>query len=154
MVLTNNTKTKTLKNKVNIQNKQNRNLIYNSQYNFVKFKDVGEFKELSLDSMYKKLNNFYKKFAKLKYVSPQTKIYENPKEKVLGNVGDLFNKPSQIYKDKYNKEIAQIKKAYTKFNYKKLILTDDYHYESEKEKEQTRKKSDKKEPPKKPQKLM
>ena len=49
MVLTNNTKTKTLKNKVNIQNKQNRNLIYNSQYNFVKFKDVGEFKELSLD---------------------------------------------------------------------------------------------------------
>ena len=59
MVLTNNTQSKTNKNKVDNQNKQNKNLIYNSQYSFVKFKDIGEFKELSLNSMYKKLNNFY-----------------------------------------------------------------------------------------------
>ena len=42
MVLTNNTKSKTNKNKVDNQNKQNKTLIYNSQYSFVKFKDIGE----------------------------------------------------------------------------------------------------------------
>ena len=36
-----------------------------------------------------------------------------------------------------------------KFYYKKLKLTDDYDYESEKEEKQTDKKSDKKEEPKK-----
>ena len=39
-----------------------------------------------------------------------------------------------------------------KFHYIKLILTDDYLYESGKEEKQIDKKSDKKEPPKKPQK--
>ena len=41
--------------------------------------------------MYKKLNDFYKKFTKLKNVRPQTKTNENLKEKVLDNVRDLFN---------------------------------------------------------------
>ena len=45
MVLTNNTKSKTNKNKVDNQNKQNKNLIYNLQHSFGKFKDIGEFKE-------------------------------------------------------------------------------------------------------------
>ena len=90
-VLTNNTKSKANKNKVDNQNKQNKNLIYNSQHSFVKFEDIDEFKELSLDSMHKKLNDFHKKLTKLKNVSPQTKTNENLKEKILGNVGDLFN---------------------------------------------------------------
>ena len=132
------------------QNKQNENLIYNSQHSFIKFKDIGEFKELSLGSMYKKLNDFHKKFAKLKNVSPQTKTNENLKEKVLDNVGDLFNELYYIYKDKYNEEINSLNTKDTeKFNYKKLRFTDDYQYESEEEKEQTSKKSDKKELPKK-----
>ena len=61
----------TNKNKVDHQNKQNKNLIYNLQYSFGKFKDIGKFKEFSLDSMHKKLNHFHKKFTKLKNVSPQ-----------------------------------------------------------------------------------
>ena len=60
MVLTNDTKSKTNKNKVDNQNKQSKNLIYNSQHSFVKFKDIGEFKEMSVDSMHKKLNDFHK----------------------------------------------------------------------------------------------
>ena len=58
MVLTNSSQSKTNKNKVDNQNKQNRqnkNLSYNPQPSFVKFKDIGQFKELSLDSMHKKL---------------------------------------------------------------------------------------------------
>ena len=56
MVLTNNTKRKINENKVDNQKKENKNLIYNSQHSFVKFEDIGEFKELSLDAMHKKLN--------------------------------------------------------------------------------------------------
>ena len=52
------------KNKVNNQNK---NLIYNSRHSFVKFKDIAEFEEMSLDSMYKKLKNFNKYFTKKCY---------------------------------------------------------------------------------------
>ena len=46
MVLINNTKSKTNKNKVDNKNEQNKNLIFNSQHSFVKFKDIDEFKEL------------------------------------------------------------------------------------------------------------
>ena len=45
-------------NKVNIKKKKDKNLIYNSQHSFIKFKDINEFKELLLDSMFKKLNDF------------------------------------------------------------------------------------------------
>ena len=72
MVLTNNTKSKTNKSKVYNKNKQNKYLVYNSQNSFAEFKDIDEFKELSLDSMYKILNNFQKRFNKLKIVNPQT----------------------------------------------------------------------------------
>ena len=71
-VLSDNIKKKTNTNKVNIKKKQDKNLIYNSQHSFVKLKDINEFKELSLDSMYKKLNDFKKRFNKLKTVDPQT----------------------------------------------------------------------------------
>ena len=45
---------KALKNKVHNKNKQNKNLVYNSQHNFVKLKNISEFEELSFDSMHKK----------------------------------------------------------------------------------------------------
>ena len=57
-VLSDKVKKKTNINKVNIKKKQGKNLIYYSQHRFTKFKDIDEFKELSLDSMYKKLNDF------------------------------------------------------------------------------------------------
>ena len=79
-------------------------LIYNSQHDFTKFKDINEFKELSLDSMYKKLNDFNKKINKLKAVDPQTDENKVLQPKVLDNVGDLFNELYYIYKDKYNEE--------------------------------------------------
>ena len=97
---------------------------------------MDEFKELSLDSMYRKLNDL-KKINKVKIFNPQTDEKETLKLKVLDNVRDLFNDLYHIYKDKYNEEKA--------FYYKKLRLADDYQYESEEEKEQqTSKKPDKK----------
>ena len=71
-VLSNKTKSKTDKNKVVNTNKHDKNLFYNPQHSFVKFKDVSDFKELPLDSMHKKLNDFHKKFTRLKKRNPQT----------------------------------------------------------------------------------
>ena len=71
-VLFDNVKKKTNTNKVNIKKKQDKHLIYNPQHSFTKFKDINEFKELSLDSMHKKLNDFKNIFNKLKTLNPQT----------------------------------------------------------------------------------
>ena len=49
-----------------------KNLFYNSQHSFLKFKDISDFKELLLDSMRKKLNAFHKKFTIFKKLNPQT----------------------------------------------------------------------------------
>ena len=56
---------KTNINKVNIKKRKDKNLIYNSQHSFKTFEDIDELKELTLDSMYKKLNDFLKKINKL-----------------------------------------------------------------------------------------
>ena len=99
---------------------------------------ITEFKEVSLDSMYKKLNDFKKRFNKLKTVDPQTNENKALKPKALDNVGDLFNELHYIYKDKYNEEKEGLNtKNKKRFYYKKLRLTDDYQYESEEEKQQT-----------------
>ena len=76
------------KNKINNQKK---NLIYNSQHSFIKFKNISEFEELSLNSMHKKLKNFHKKFTNLKNVTPRIETNKKLKEKVLDDAGDLFN---------------------------------------------------------------
>ena len=152
-VLADNVKKKTNTNKVNIKKKQDKNLIYNSQHSFTKFKDIDEFKELSLDSMYKKLNDFFLKINRFKAVNQQTNENKVLKPNVLDNVGDLFNDLFYIYKDKYNEEKDGLNTKDKKLlYYKKLRLTDDYQYKSEedeKENQQISKKSDIKEPPKK-----
>ena len=89
-VLSDNVKKKTNTNKVNIKKKQLKNLIYNSQHSFTKFKDIDEFKELSLDSMYKKLNDLKKNINKFKAVNPQTNENKVLMPKVLDNVGDIL----------------------------------------------------------------
>ena len=160
MVLTNNAKTKTNKNRVDRKKqKQDKYLVYNWQHSFAQFKDL-KFNELSLDSMYKRLNDFERRFNRLKNVTPQIDNNKVLKQKVLDGVGDLFNELYYIYKDKYSEEKDGLNARYKKnFNYKKLQrLTDDYQYEPEEEKQQTSKKEppkkpDKKEPPKKPSKV-
>ena len=104
ITLINNTKTKANKNKVYSKNKQDKYLIYNLQYSFPKFKYIDEFKELLLNSTYKRLNDCRKRFNKLKTVSPQTDENKVLREKVFDDVGDPFIELYYIYKDKYNQE--------------------------------------------------
>ena len=119
-VLADNVKKKTNTNKVNVKKTQDQNLIYNSQHSFTKFKDIDEFKELSLDSMHKKLNDFKKRFNKLKVVNPQTDDNKVLKPKVLDNVGNLFNDLCYNYKDKYNEEADGLNTKNEKLFYYKV----------------------------------
>ena len=96
-VLSNNVKKKTNTNKVNIKRRKDKNLIYNVQHSFKKFEGID-------DSLFKKLNDFKKRFNKLKNVEPQENENKVLKPKVLDNVGDLFNELHYIYKDKYKEE--------------------------------------------------
>ena len=61
-----NTNNKAPKNKINIQSK---NIIYDNKHSFVKYKDIDDIKELSLDSLYKKLNKFNGEIISLKNVA-------------------------------------------------------------------------------------
>ena len=77
----NNTKSKTEKivKKDKIVKKGNEDkqfLVYNHQHSFAKFKNISDFKEMSLDSMHKRLNEFHKKLTKFKKVTRQTKDNE------------------------------------------------------------------------------
>ena len=89
-------------------NNQSKILIYSTQYSFAKFRNIDDIKELSLDSMYKKLNDFHKKFTRFKIVVSRTKDKKILKNKVLSNAGNLYNDLYYIYKDKYNKEINSL----------------------------------------------
>ena len=60
--------------------------------------------------MYKNLNDFHKKFTRIKTVAPRTKDKKILKNKVLSNVRNLYNDSYYIYKYKYNKEINSLQK--------------------------------------------
>ena len=63
-----------------------------------------DLKNFHFDSVDKKLNDFRKRFNRLKTVKPQTDENKNLQEKVLDDVGDLFNELYYVYKDKYSEE--------------------------------------------------
>ena len=68
-----NTFSKTNKASKNKINKQSKKLVYNTQHSFAKFKNTDDIKELSLNSMYKKLKDFHEQFTDLKNITPRTK---------------------------------------------------------------------------------
>ena len=147
--LKNNAKTKT--DKILKKDKGGKHLVYNQQHRFTKFKDISNFKEISLDSMHKRLNDFHKKTIKFKGVDPQTEANEDLKAKVLDNAGDIFNELYYIYKEKHEEEKDALNEKDTKkFDYTELRLSHDYEYEFEKEEKETDKRANKKEPPNKP----
>ena len=136
-----NTTNKAPKNKINIQSK---NLIYDNKHSFVKYKDIDDIKELSLDSMYKKLNKFNDEIISLKNVASRKKKKKKLKNKVLSNAKKLYNELYYIYKDKYNKKINSLDtENRAKLDYKKLRLSD-YRYWSVEEREEEQEKEPKK----------
>ena len=72
------------------QNKQDKYLVYNLQHSFVKFKNIDEFNELSLDSMYRRLNDFWKRVNRFKIVNQQTDTNKVLGQKVLDDVGNIL----------------------------------------------------------------
>ena len=91
-------------------------MVYNSEHSFVQFKVISDVKEMSLDSVHKKLQNFRKTFTEIKNVNPQTKDNDDLKAKVLYNIGDPFNELYYIYKERNEEE----KDALNKKNLKEI----------------------------------
>ena len=111
-------------------------MIYNSRHSFVKYKDIDKFKDLSLDSFYKKLNKFNNEIVDLRNVSSRKEEKKELKYQVLSNAKKLYNELYYIYNKKYNKEINSLDtENRTKLDYKKLRLSD-YQYLSEEEQEE------------------
>ena len=128
LINTTNTTDKATKNKINIQSK---NLIYNSKHSFLKYKDIDEFKELSLDSFYKKLNKFNSEITSLKNVSSQKQKKKELKYQVLSNAKNFTMYCITFTKKKYNKEINSLNTNDKEWlDYKNLRLSD-YQYSSE-----------------------
>ena len=99
-----------------------------------------DIKELSLDSMYKKLNKLNDEIINLKNVASRKK-----KNKVLSNAGDLYKNLYYAYKDKYNKEINSLDtKNREKLHYKKLRLSDS-SFEAKQDEKQDDKQDEKQE---------
>ena len=104
-----------------VYNEGDKHLVYNQQHSFAKFIDISDFKEISLDAMHNRLNDFHKICIKLKGVNPQTKANEDLKAKVLDSAGDIFNELYYIYKEKYEEEKDALNEKDTKkFDYTKL----------------------------------
>ena len=140
LINTINTTNKASKNKINIQSK---NLIYNSKYSFVKYKGIDEFKELSLDSFYKKLNKFNNEIVNLRNISSRKEEKKELKCQVLSNTKKLYNVLYYIYKEKYNKEINSLDTNNKEWlDYKNLRLSE-YLYSSEEKQEKKEQKSTK-----------
>ena len=116
-VLADNVKKKTNTNKVNIKKKQDKNLKYNSQHSFTKFKDFDEFIDDHSTLCTKNWMTFFKKNNRFKAVNQQANENKVLKSKVLQNIGDLFNDLYYISNDKYNEEKDGLNTKEKKFLY-------------------------------------
>ena len=111
--------------------KQDKNLFYNSQHGFVKFRVSVILQNCHLILCTKKWMVFIKRFLCFKNLIHKQKK-EDLKEK--DNAGDLFNELYYICKERYSEEKNGLnKKDKNKFYYKTLRLADDYEYECEEE---------------------
>ena len=95
------TTNKAPKNKTNIQSKK---LIYDVSHSFAKLRNIDNIKKLSLDSMFKLMKEYHKKFNSLNKLKPQKENNKKRKQEVLTNVGDIYNELYDIYKSKYKKK--------------------------------------------------
>ena len=91
------TTNKAPKNKINNQSKK---LIYDVNHSFAKLRNIDDIKKLSLDSMFNLMKEYHKKFNSLKKLKPQKENNKKRKQKLLTNVGDIYNEFYDIYKRK------------------------------------------------------
>ena len=78
--------------------------MYDVNHSFAKLTNIDDIKKLSLDSMFSIMKDYHKKFNKLNNLKTRTKVNEKRKQKVLTNVGGIYNELYDIYKRKYNKK--------------------------------------------------
>ena len=58
--------------------------------------------------MFNLMKDHHKKFNSLNKLKPRTKDNEKLKQKVLTDVGNIYNELYDVYKSKYNKKINKL----------------------------------------------
>ena len=137
------------KEKPVLENYSKSDLIYNSSYCFYKYyRESKKFDNLSLESKYLFLAEFFIDLNKSNKLNPKNKAQKRKKMNVYDNASDLYNNFLAIYFNEYN-EILDAKRNKMKHKYepKKLFL-ETYNYDvwfENQESSDTKRKSDKEE---------
>ena len=97
---------------------------YDANHKFYDFyKGYDEFKEISLDSKYNKMNKFTNLLTKFKNLKPKKAETQLKTEWIMKNVDELYEKYQNAYKNDYDvDELSEAKKK--KFGYRQFELFD------------------------------
>ena len=79
-------------------------LKYNTNYNFVKLKNIDDIKKLPLDPMFNLMKEHHKKFNSLINFKSQSNENKNKRFEVIVHAGNIYNKLYNIYRTKYYKK--------------------------------------------------
>ena len=106
--------------------KSNSDFNYDSNHNFFEFyKNIDEFKNMSLGSKYIILKNFNKRLIKFKVVKPTKSETQLKKEQILKNVAEIYRKYYDAQKDEYDNGDELIGAENKKFGYKQFEIVVD-----------------------------
>ena len=111
--------------KDNVKNIANResDFNYDGKYKFYRFsKQYDEFEEMSLDSKHKKMKEFKRLLNNFKNLKPIKQETQLKKERIMKNVGELYEKYYNSYKNDFDNNDELSKRKKKKFDYKKLTL--------------------------------
>ena len=111
--------------KDNVKNIANResDFNYDGKYKFYRFsKQYDEFEEMSLDSKHKKMKEFKRLLNNFKNLKPIKQEAQLKKERIMKNVGELYEKYYNSYKNDFDNNDELSKRKKKKFDYKKLTL--------------------------------
>ena len=97
---------------------------YDANHKFYDFyKGYDEFKEISLDSKYNKMNKFTNLLTKFKNLKPKKAETQLKTEWIMKNVDELYEKYQNAYKNDYDAdELSEAKKK--QFGYRQFELFD------------------------------
>ena len=83
-------------------------LKYNTNYSFVKLKNIDDIKKLPLDHMFNLMKEHHEKFNSLINLKPQSSENKNKRLEVIVHAGNIYNKLYNLYRSKYYKKIDSL----------------------------------------------
>ena len=112
-------------------------LTYNTNYSFSKLKNIEDIKKLPLNPMFNLMKGHQKKLNSLIDLKPRSRENKDKGLEVIVYAGNIYSRLYDISRSKYNKEIGSLSaKNKKKLDYKKLKISGDRWYSSDKEQQE------------------